>query len=94
MSALKSDLICEIIRKSQTNLLKKKSGGNGVNGDCNEQLILQWIKNNAKSYRDYYCDQLSHCSTAELGDLLKELQDSMKDLNDLLINAPSYEEKV
>ncbi len=91
MSALKSDLICEIIRKSQTNLLKKKTGDNG---DCNEQLVLHWVKNNAKSYRDYYCDQLSHCSTSELGVILKELQESMKDLNDLLINSPSFVEKV
>ncbi|NIQ01743.1 MAG: hypothetical protein GWM98_16255, partial [Nitrospinaceae bacterium] len=49
MSQIKDDLICEIIRISQTNLLGKKTAESRE--DPGEGNVLEWIKNNAASYR-------------------------------------------
>ena len=52
MSRIKDDLVCEIIRVSQTNLLAKKKA------ECNEEseddIIVEWIRRNAASYRENY----------------------------------------
>lgn len=82
MSRIKEDLICEIIRLSQTNLLDKKC----VNMSCDtkEQVAVDWIRKNAADYRDDYHSRLESYSASKLGEILKDLTDTGKDLNDIL----------
>ena len=49
MSQVKEDLICEIIRLSQTNLLDKKCANQ--NRETQEQIAVEWIRKNAADYR-------------------------------------------
>ncbi len=80
MSRLKDDLICEIIRVSQTNLLgKKQSEENG-----GESGVVEWIRKNAADYRRIFMDRLDSFSTSELGEILSQLNQTGKDLNQLL----------
>ncbi len=92
MTQIKSDLICEIIRKSQTRLLEKKGWAVDRSEAC-EQSVLEWVKNNARGYRDHYKHQLEACSTGKLSDILKCLNESDKHLNDILNKAPAFVEK-
>jgi len=88
MSLIKDDLICEVIRVSQTNLLGKKTArGNGESG---EKIVLEWIRCNAASYRKDFKVCLEPYSTAELGDILNELTQSAKDLSEILQNHPLH----
>ena len=74
MSQIKDDLICEIIRVSQTNLLgKKQSQSEGHNG---EEGILDWIKCNAANYRKSFMIHLDSFSATELGEILSKLTKS------------------
>ena len=82
MSRIKADLICEIIRLSQTNLLDKKC----VNMSCDtqEQVAVDWIRKNAADYRVGFQSRLEAYSTTRLGEILKDLTDTGKDLNEIL----------
>ena len=82
MSQIKDDLICEIIRVSQTNLLKKKRAQSS--GKSGEKVVLDWIRCNAASYREDFIVCLKPYPAAELGDMLSELTRSGKDLNEIL----------
>ena len=93
MSQVKTDLICEIIRISQTNLLGKKEANGACTGENHERLVLKWVKDNAKNYREYYRDQLMERSCTELADLLKALNESGSDLSQLLSTSPAFVEK-
>ncbi|KMP10350.1 hypothetical protein UR09_06530 [Candidatus Nitromaritima sp. SCGC AAA799-A02] len=86
MSQIKDDLICEIIRVSQTNLLAKKK--NQSHRESGEEVVLDWIRCNAASYRADFKVCLEPYSTGELGDMLSELTQSQKDLSDILKNHP------
>ncbi len=80
MSRIKDDLICEIIRVSQTNLLgRKQSEENG-----GESSVVEWIRKNAANYRRVFMDRLAEFSTSELGDILNQLTRTGKDLNQIL----------
>ncbi len=92
MTQIKSDLICEIIRKSQTRFLEKK-GWMADRSEACEQSVLEWVRNNARGYRDHYKRQLDSYSTGELSDILKSLNESEKDLNDILNKTPAFVEK-
>ncbi len=92
MTQIKRDLICEIIRKSQTRFLQKKGWMTDRSEAC-EQSVLQWVRNNAQGYRDHYKHQLGTCSIGELSGILKCLNESDKDLNDILNKAPAFVEK-
>ena len=92
MTQIKSDLICEIIRKSQTRFLNKK-GWTAERSEACEQSVLEWVKNNACGYRNHYKQQLGAYSTGELSEILKDLNASDKDLNDILNEAPAFVEK-
>jgi len=92
MTQIQSDLICEIIRKSQTRLLEKKGWAVDHSEAC-EQSVLEWVKNNARGYRNHYKQQLEACSTGELSDILKSLNESDKDLDGILNKAPAFVEK-
>ena len=82
MSRIKDDLVCEIIRVSQTNLLDKiKAKCNDESGDA---AIIDWIRRNAASYREDFKECLGSYSPAELGDMLSELTQSKKDLSEIL----------
>ncbi len=82
MSRIKDDLICEIIRVSQTNLLgRKQSGADGSGG---EDGVIDWIKNNAANYRESFMVSLDAFSARELGEILSQLTGSGKDLNQVL----------
>ncbi len=93
MSPLKTDLICEIIRKSQCNLLEKK-GYAKLNGsdECEEQ-VMNWVRYNARCYREHFRDCLEVHSTAELGDILKSVATSGKHLNEILDKLPVFVER-
>ena len=82
MSRIKDDLVCEIIRVSQTNLLAKKKA------ECSEEsgddIIMEWIRRNAASYREDYKECLDSYSSVELGDMLNMLTHSRKDLGEIL----------
>lgn len=82
MSQIKCDLISEIIRVSQTNLLGRKKAAEG--GGVDEQCVLDWIKQNAASYRAQFELRLGSLSATELGELLNTLTRSGKDLSEVL----------
>jgi len=92
MTQIKSDLICEIIRKSQTRYLNKK-GWTAERSEACEQSVLEWVKNNACGYRNHYKQQLEAYSTGELSEMLKCLNQTDKDLKDILNAAPAFIEK-
>jgi predicted house-cleaning noncanonical NTP pyrophosphatase (MazG superfamily) len=92
MTQIKSDLICEIIRKSQTRFLNKK-GWTAERSEVCEQSVLEWVKNNAGGYRNHYKQQLEAYSTGELSEFLKCLNETDKDLEDILNTAPAFVEK-
>lgn len=82
MSRIKDDLICEIIRVSQTNLLGRKQSEAGGSGG--EEGVINWIKNNAANYRESFMVSLDAFSARELGDILSKLTGTGKDLNQVL----------
>ena len=82
MNQIKQDLICEIIRISQINLLEKKR--TEINGEFDEQMLLDWVKDNAAAYRETFKARLLAFSTTELGEILKRLTGSARDLSDIL----------
>jgi hypothetical protein len=92
MTQIKSDLICEIIRKSQTRFLNKK-GWTAERSEACEQSVLEWVRNNACDYRNHYKQQLEAYSSGELSEILKNLNKSDKDLNDILNKSPAFVEK-
>jgi hypothetical protein len=82
MSQIKDDLICEIIRVSQTNLLGRKKSGEG--DQKGEESILAWIKCNAANYRESFMIHLNEFSATELGEILSKLTSSGEDLSQIL----------
>ncbi len=82
MSQIKDDLICEIIRVSQTNLLGRKQCEAGDHNG--EESILAWIKCNAANYRNSFMIDLNAFSTTELGEILSKLTKSGSDLSQIL----------
>jgi hypothetical protein len=86
VSQVKDDLVCEIIRVSQTNLLaRKKNESNEGSGD---EIVMKWIQLNAASYRKNYQERLDSFSALELGDMLSVLTQSKKDLDEILKKYP------
>ena len=81
MSVIKEDLICEIIRLSQTNLLDKKCAN--MSCDTQEQVAVDWVRKNAADYRVGFQSKLEVFSATRLGEILKDLTDTGKDLNDI-----------
>ena len=81
MSRIKADLICEIIRLSQTNLLDKKCAN--MTCDTQEQVAVDWVRKNAADYRLDFQSRLEVYSATRLGKILKDLTDTGKDLNDI-----------
>jgi len=91
MSRIKDDLVCEIIRVSQTNLLgKKKAECSLKSGD---DVVMDWVRNNAASYRKDFKEYLDFYSSAELGEMLSELTQSNKDLSEILEDYPQNNSK-
>jgi len=86
VSRIKDDLVCEIIRVSQTNLLAKKKAECGK--ESGDDAIIEWIRRNAASYREDYKDCLDSYSSVELGDMLNTLTHSRKDLGEILKKYP------
>ena len=82
MNQIKDDLICEIIRVSQTNLLEKKRAQSSEKSG--EKVVLDWIRCNAASYREGFIVCLKPYPATELGDMLSELTQSGKDLSEIL----------
>jgi len=82
MSQIKDDLICEIIRVSQTNLLGRKQCGAG--DQKGEESIVDWIKCNAANYRKSFMIRLNAFSATELGEILSKLTQSGEDLSQIL----------
>lgn len=81
MSRIKADLICEIIRLSQTNLLDKKCAN--MSCDTQEQVAVDWVRKNAADYREDFQLRLEVYSATRLGEILKDLTGTGKDLNDI-----------
>lgn len=82
MNPIKEDLICEIIRLSQTNLLDKKCADK--NCEAQEQIAVDWIRQNAADYRTDFQLRLDVFPASKLGEILKTLSNSGKDLSDIL----------
>ena len=82
MSLIKADLICEIIRLSQTNLLDKKCAN--MSYDTQEQVAVDWVRKNAADYRVDFQSRLEVYSATRLGEILKDLTGTGKDLNGIL----------
>ena len=82
MSRIKADLICEIIRLSQTNLLDKKCAN--MTCDTQEQVAVDWVRKNAADYRLDFQSRLEAYSATRLGEILKDLTGTGKDLNEIL----------
>ena len=82
MSLIKADLICEIIRLSQTNLLDKKCAN--MSCDTQEQVAVDWVRKNAADYRVDFQSKLEVYSATRLGEILKDLTGTGKDLNEIL----------
>ena len=85
MSQIKEDLICEIIRLSQTNLLDKKCADKSC--ETQEEIAVDWIRQNAADYRSDFQSRLDVFSASKLGEILKTLSDSGKDLSDIMEDA-------
>ena len=88
MSRIKEDLVCEIIRISQTNLLAKKKAE--CTEESGDETILEWIRCNAANYRRDYKECLDSYSSVELGDMLNMMTHSKKDLSDIFKKYPQY----
>jgi hypothetical protein len=86
MNQVKSDLICEIIRNSQSNLLEKKKLNYDVNSDDYEKNVTEWVRDNARYYREHFASVLDSFSCGKLGEILKEISDTQKDLEEILDN--------
>ena len=84
MSPIKEDLINAIISTSQANFLGMKKGLDEAYSDTHEQEALNWIKSNAENYRRYFGNRLEPLSPHELGEILRQLTYSEKDLNNIL----------
>jgi len=82
MSQIKEDLICEIIRLSQTNLRDKKCAD--LNCEAQEQTAVDWIRQNAADYRTDFQSRLDIFPASKLGEILKTLSNSRKDLSVIL----------
>ena len=82
MSGIKEDLVCEIIRLSQTNLMDKKCAN--MSAETQDQVAVDWIQKNAAKYRVDFQSRLEVYSASQLSEILKELTVSEKDLNDIL----------
>ncbi len=92
MSPIKSYLICEIILKSQTNFLEKKGWADPEQAEACEQFVLEWVKNNAKQYREYYASQLQPLSASRLGEILKQVTEGGMDLTEIIQNGSPFDE--
>ena len=92
MSRIKDDLICEIIRVSQTNLLSKKKAECSAKESEND-IVVDWIRCNAASYREDFKEYLGFYSPAELGKMLSDLTQSKQDLSEILKNYPQHKPK-
>ena len=90
MSPIKEELISEIIRVSQENLLGKSKGWGSNQSEEHERGCVEWIQKNATMYRKYFHDRLGGCSCQELGGILKELNESEKDLNEILKECSKF----
>mgnify|MGYP001052379051 CR=1 FL=1 len=88
MSRIKDDLVCEIIRVSQTNLLAKKKAESC--DESGEDNVMEWIRCNAASYREDYKECLDVYSSVELGDMLSMLTQSKKDLDEIIKKYPQH----
>ena len=86
MSRVKDDLISELIRVSQTNLLNKKKAT--CNKGSENDVILDWIKSNAARYRHGSMEFLDFYSPTVLGRMLSELTETNKDLSEIIENYP------
>ena len=75
-------MICEIIRLSQTNLLDKKCAN--MSFETQEQAAMDWIRKNAANYRVDFQSRLEAFSASRLGEILKDLTETGKDLSDIL----------
>jgi hypothetical protein len=82
MSLIKANLICEIIRLSQTNLLDKKCAN--MSCDTQEQVAVDWVRKNAADYRVNFQSKLEVYSATRLGEIFKDLTDTGKDLHEIL----------
>ena len=89
MSKIKEDLICEIIRLSQRNLLDKKCAN--MSCETQEEVAVDWIRKNAADYREEFYTRLDVFSASRLGVILKSLTETGKDLNEILeLNGVVY----
>lgn len=84
MNQVKSDLICEIIRNSQSNLLDKKKLNYDIDSDDYEKNVTEWVRDNARYYREHFASVLDSFSCGKLGEILKEILDTKKDLEEIL----------
>jgi len=84
MHQLKSDLICEIIRNSQSNLLEKRKAAAEISSDEYEKDVTDWVCNNARNYREHFCCVLENYSFQKLSEILKELSCTNKDLEEIV----------
>jgi hypothetical protein len=84
MNQVKSDLICEIIRNSQSNLLEKIKLNYDINSEDYEKNVTEWVRDNARYYREHFASVLDSFSCGKLGELLKEISSSQKDLEEIL----------
>ena len=83
MSPIKEDLINAIISTSQANLLGMKKNLDSSYSDAHNQEALDWIKNNAAAYRRHFGICLEPLSPHELGEILKQLTYTNKDLRNI-----------
>ena len=90
MSPIKEGLISEIIRISQKNLLGKNESWGAAQSDEHERSCVEWVKKNAAMYRKHFYDRLGVCSCQELGDILKELSESKKDLSEIFNDCSEF----
>lgn len=90
MNPVREDLINEIIRVSQTNLLGANRPKDETRSDEQERDVMEWIKNNAAAYRNHFRVRLDACSTQDLAGMLKELIQSRKSLNEIFKDRTSF----
>jgi len=93
MDQIKCDLICEIIRTSQTNYLEKKCISGDVDAEACERGVMKWVQDNASVYREHFLKILEPFPHKKLSELLKELTHSQKDLGEMLVGKEDFVER-
>ena len=65
-------------------MLDKKKLNYDIDSDDYEKNVTEWVRDNARYYREHFASVLDSFSCGKLGEILKETSDTKKDLEEIL----------